>query len=86
MQRAFIGVGADAAESEARRAKNTEKIAFLLKRRFYEMAEMERFELSNRDSRLHDFQSCALDQLGDISLTFSRLTVYTKTENFAIFL
>ena len=38
MQRAFIGVGADAAESEARRAKNTEKIAFLLKRRFYEMA------------------------------------------------
>ncbi len=43
MQRAFIGVGADAAESEARRAKNTEKIAFLLKRRFYEMAEMERF-------------------------------------------
>lgn len=31
------------------------------------MAEKERFELSNRFSRLHDFQSCALDQLGDFS-------------------
>lgn len=31
------------------------------------VAEKERFELSNRFSRLHDFQSCALDQLGDFS-------------------
>lgn len=31
------------------------------------LAEKERFELSNRFSRLHDFQSCALDQLGDFS-------------------
>ena len=35
--------------------------------RAFSLAEKERFELSNRFWRLHDFQSCALDQLGDFS-------------------
>ena len=48
------------------------------------LAEKERFELSNRLWRLHDFQSCALDQLGDFSMTNMRcgfhraLIVYHK--------
>ena len=32
------------------------------------MAERERFELSVRDYRTHDFQSCALDQLSHLSV------------------
>lgn len=32
------------------------------------MAEMEGFELSKPGYGLHDFQSCALGQLGDISV------------------
>ena len=38
------------------------------------LAEKERFELSNRFWRLHDFQSCALDQLRDFSV-FVRLLI-----------
>ena len=34
------------------------------------LAEKEGFEPSNRFWRLHDFQSCALDQLGDFSIHF----------------
>ena len=33
------------------------------------LAEKEGFEPSNRFWRLHDFQSCALDQLRDFSIT-----------------
>ena len=43
--------------------------------RFF-LAEKERFELSNRLWRLHDFQSCALDQLGDFSITNIRCGFY----------
>ena len=35
------------------------------------MAEKEGFEPSKRFCRLHDFQSCALDQLGDFSIVVS---------------
>ncbi len=51
---------------------------------FFFLAEKERFELSNRLWRFHDFQSCALDQLGDFSITNMRcgfhraLIVYHK--------
>ena len=38
------------------------------------LAEMERFELSIPFWGIHDFQSCALDQLRDISLYLVRLT------------
>ena len=45
------------------------------------VAERERFELSVRDYRTHDFQSCALDQLSHLSVPtlvlyyfFSRLS------------
>ena len=37
------------------------------------VAEKEGFEPSNRFWRLHDFQSCALDQLGDFSKTMYSL-------------
>ena len=44
--------------------------------RLFFLAEKERFELSNRLWRLHDFQSCALDQLGDFSITNIRCGFY----------
>ena len=37
------------------------------------MAEKEGFEPSKRFCRLHDFQSCALDQLGDFSIAVKHL-------------
>ena len=36
------------------------------------LAEKEGFEPSKRFRRLHDFQSCALDQLGDFSIAVKR--------------
>ncbi len=54
-----VAGGTNAAESLLIKQKHSCECCFL--------AEKERFELSNRFSRLHDFQSCALDQLGDFS-------------------
>lgn len=39
-----------------------------LRRKAFSLAEMERFELSIPFWGIHDFQSCALDQLRDISM------------------
>lgn len=39
-----------------------------LRRKAFTVAEMERFELSIPFWGIHDFQSCALDQLRDISM------------------
>ena len=47
--------------------KNTKTAIPLYQNCGFYLAEKERFELSNRFWRLHDFQSCALDQLGDFS-------------------
>ena len=46
----------------------------------YSLAEMERFELSIPLWGIHDFQSCALDQLRDIS-TSARLTHYNLSDS-----
>ena len=45
------------------------------------MAEMERFELSIPFWGIHDFQSCALDQLRDISvgILFDNEGYYNRT-------
>ena len=48
--------------------------------RVFSLAEKERFELSNRFWRLHDFQSCALDQLGD----FSKYSVVAHRDSYII--
>ena len=52
------------------------KINPCLWQRFVFMAEMERFELSKSFWPLHDFQSCALDQLRDISVWSSAVPVH----------
>ena len=44
------------------------------RRNSFKMAEMERFELSKPFWGLHDFQSCALDQLRDISVLSEKMT------------
>ena len=46
-----------------------------LKGEVFFLAEMERFELSIPFWGIHDFQSCALDQLRDIS-TFAQVSFY----------
>ena len=48
--------------------KNEKNKLCLLSKTELILAEKERFELSNRFWRLHDFQSCALDQLRDFSV------------------
>ena len=48
------------------------------------MAEMERFELSIPFWGIHDFQSCALDQLRDIS-TFAQVSLYQLVSLHIIF-
>ena len=54
--------------------------------RVFLVAERERFELSVRDYRTHDFQSCALDQLSHLSVFFCVLfnkPVYYSTDDLA---
>ena len=56
-------------EGRALRKRDKKKPQSLVYQDFGVVAEKEGFEPSKRFCRLHDFQSCALDQLGDFSIS-----------------
>ena len=55
-------------EGRGFRKRDKKKPQSLVYQDFGVVAEKEGFEPSKRFCRLHDFQSCALDQLGDFSI------------------
>ena len=55
-------------EGRGLRKRDKKKPQSLVYQDFGVVAEKEGFEPSKRFCRLHDFQSCALDQLGDFSI------------------
>ena len=63
-------------EGRGLRKRDKKKPQSLVYQDFGVVAEKEGFEPSKRFCRLHDFQSCALDQLGDFSIAVPVLCVY----------
>ena len=63
-------------EGRGLRKRDKKKPQSLVYQDFGVVAEKEGFEPSKRFCRLHDFQSCALDQLGDFSIAVPVRSAY----------